>query len=128
MKPSPDERGQTIDLTTCDREPIHVLGAIQPFGFLLAVSADWIVTRASANVADPLGHAAEDLLGLPLDAILDGEAIHLLRGHLQTLRGPDAFDRVFGVNLIPADRPSTSPCTCPADPSSSRPSPAPRST
>jgi len=105
MKPSPDERGQTIDLTTCDREPIHVLGAIQPFGFLLAVSADWIVTRASANVADPLGRAAEDLLGLPLDAILDGEAIHLLRGHLQTLRGPDAFDRVFGVNLIPGRPP-----------------------
>ncbi|WP_409564642.1 HWE histidine kinase domain-containing protein [Methylobacterium sp. J-067] len=103
--PSPDETGQTIDLTTCDREPIHVLGATQPFGFLLAVSADWIVTRASANVADQLGHAAEDLLGLPLAAILDGEAIHLLRGHLQTLRGPDAFDRVFGVNLIPGRPP-----------------------
>ncbi|WP_412759893.1 HWE histidine kinase domain-containing protein [Methylobacterium litchii] len=103
--PSPDETGQTIDLTTCDREPIHVLGATQPFGFLLAVSADWIVTRASANVADQIGHAAEDLLGLPLAAILDGEAIHLLRGHLQTLRGPDAFDRVFGVNLIPGRPP-----------------------
>ena len=105
MMPSPDETGQTIDLTTCDREPIHVLGATQPFGFLLAVSADWIVTRASANVADQIGHAAEDLLGLPLAAILDGEAIHLLRGHLQTLRGPDAFDRVFGVNLIPGRPP-----------------------
>ncbi|WP_407519538.1 HWE histidine kinase domain-containing protein [Methylobacterium oryzisoli] len=99
-----DDRGQTVDLTTCDREPIHVLGAVQPFGFLLAVSADWIVTRASANVSDRLGRSAEDLLGIPLAEILDVEAIHLLRGHLQTLRGPDAFDRVFGVNLIP-DRP-----------------------
>ena len=38
---------QQVDLTNCDREPIHLLGAIQPFGFLIAVStADWTVTRA----------------------------------------------------------------------------------
>lgn len=78
-----------------------MLGAVQPFGFLIAVSADWIVTRASANVVSQLGRSAEDLLGIPLAEILDVEAIHLLRGHLQTLRGTDAFDRVFGVNLIP---------------------------
>ena len=40
------------------------------------------------------------MLGLPLDQLLDGEAIHVLRGHLQTLRGPDAVDRVFGVRLL----------------------------
>lgn len=93
-----------LDLTSCDREPIHILGAVQAFGFLLAVSADWIVTRASANAPDWLGRPVEDLLGLPLDAVLDGEAIHLLRGQLQTLRGPDAVDRVFAVRLRP-DRP-----------------------
>ncbi|WP_336489899.1 HWE histidine kinase domain-containing protein [Methylobacterium nigriterrae] len=93
-----------VDLTSCDREPIHILGAVQPFGFLLAVSPDWIVTRASANAPDWLGRAVEDLLGLPLDAVLDSEAIHLLRGHLQTLRGPDAVDRVFAVRLL-ADNP-----------------------
>ncbi|GJD76808.1 signal transduction histidine kinase [Methylobacterium gregans] len=93
-----------IDLTSCDREPIHILGAVQAFGFLLAVSPDWIVTRASANAPDWLGRPVADLLGLPLDAVLDGEAIHLLRGHLQTLRGPDAVDRVFAVRLLP-DRP-----------------------
>ena len=40
----------TVDLTNCDREPIHLLGAIQPIGFLLALTLDWIVARASANV------------------------------------------------------------------------------
>lgn len=93
-----------LDLTSCDREPIHILGAVQAFGFLLAVSPDWIVTRVSANAPDWLGRPVEDLLGLPLDAVLDGEAIHLLRGQLQTLRGPDAVDRVFAVRLRP-DRP-----------------------
>ncbi|MBW8911486.1 MAG: hypothetical protein JF564_06295, partial [Sphingomonas sp.] len=43
------------DLTICDREPIHLLGAIQSFGFLLAVSADWLVSRASENLADHIG-------------------------------------------------------------------------
>ena len=105
MTPDSDARSANVDLTTCDREPIHVLGAVQPFGFLIAVSADWIVTRASANVSDQFGRPAGDLLGIPLAEIVEVEAIHLLRGHLQTLRGPDAFDRVFGVRLIPGRPP-----------------------
>jgi DNA-binding response OmpR family regulator len=40
----------TVDLTNCDREPIHLLGSIQPFGFLLGVSREWIVIRAPENV------------------------------------------------------------------------------
>ena len=34
MNPSP-----TLDLTNCDREPIHQLGEIQPIGFLLVLTA-----------------------------------------------------------------------------------------
>ena len=46
----------TVDLTNCDREPIHLIGAVQPFGFLIAVTrADWLVTRVSANVSRWLG-------------------------------------------------------------------------
>jgi diguanylate cyclase (GGDEF)-like protein len=42
-----------VDLTTCDREPIHTPGAIQPHGALLVSDArDWRVTHASANL-DP---------------------------------------------------------------------------
>ncbi|MGW9822404.1 light-regulated signal transduction histidine kinase (bacteriophytochrome) [Methylorubrum extorquens] len=104
MEASTEDQGQPVDLTSCDREPIHILGAVQPFGFLLGVSSDWIVVRASANAPEWLGRPAEDLLGLPLDILVDQEAIHLLRGHLQTLRGPDAVDRVFGVRLVP-DKP-----------------------
>lgn len=94
-----------IDLLSCDREPIHILGAVQGFGFLIGVSPDWIVTRASDNIATWLGQGAAALLGLPLDAVLDREAIHTLRGHLQTLRGPDAVDRVFGLRLVPGGEP-----------------------
>ena len=29
--------GAPIDLTNCDREPIHIPGLIQPYGFLLCL-------------------------------------------------------------------------------------------
>ena len=57
------EPGFDVDLTNCDREPIHELGAIQPFGFLLALSTDWMVRRASANIDQFFGVSAEDMLG-----------------------------------------------------------------
>ena len=68
--PMQTDNGAAVDLTNCDREPIHLLGSVQPFGFLLAVSsATWCVTRASRNVVEWLGVEAADLLGRPLDQI-----------------------------------------------------------
>ena len=58
--------GFKADLTNCDREPIHVLGNIQPFGFLVSAGMDWIVRQASANMAAFLNVEAEKLLGAPL--------------------------------------------------------------
>ena len=59
-----------IDLTNCDREPIHLLGAVQPFGFLIAVSRDsWVVTRASRNVTQWLGIEPPAILCRPLDKV-----------------------------------------------------------
>ncbi|WP_120007769.1 HWE histidine kinase domain-containing protein [Teichococcus vastitatis] len=88
-----------VDLTNCDREPIHLLGGIQPIGFLVAVTAEWVVRRASANVAEHLGLGVEALLGEPLNARLRPEAMHQIGGRLHLLRGPDAVERVFGVVL-----------------------------
>ena len=48
------------DLTTCDREPIHVPGTIQPHGLLLALSEpDLRVVQASRNAPAMLGLEAE---------------------------------------------------------------------
>ncbi|MFC3126572.1 HWE histidine kinase domain-containing protein [Pseudoroseomonas globiformis] len=88
-----------VDLTNCDREPIHLLGGIQPIGFLLAVTSDWVVRRASANVAEHLGQGVDDLLGEPLDELLQHEAMHQIGGRLHLLRGPNAVERLFGVVL-----------------------------
>ncbi|WP_298402004.1 HWE histidine kinase domain-containing protein [Sphingobium sp.] len=89
-----------VDLTNCDREPIHVLGKVQSFGFLMALTADWLVSRVSANSADFIGRAPEEMLGQPVSAIFTGEAIHTLRNRITLLRGPDSVERVFSLPLM----------------------------
>jgi chemotaxis family two-component system sensor kinase Cph1 len=63
-----------IDLTNCDREPIHIPGKIQEHGFLIAVNKDFKISFCSENVAVFLPVAANALLGKPasaIDAFLD---------------------------------------------------------
>jgi light-regulated signal transduction histidine kinase (bacteriophytochrome) len=91
--------GFEVDLTNCDREPIHVLGSVQPFGFLLAVNSDWIVVHASTSALRYLGVTVDELLGTPLAQLLNGHALHNIRGRLQIMRGADAVERMFGVAL-----------------------------
>jgi light-regulated signal transduction histidine kinase (bacteriophytochrome) len=46
----------TPDLEACDREPIHIPGAIQPHGALFVMrAADLVVVQASTNTGDYLG-------------------------------------------------------------------------
>jgi len=91
--------GQKIDLTNCDREPIHILGAIQPIGFLIALTADWLVARVSANISEFVGHAPAELYGRPLQDILSPKAVHDLRNRAAILRGPDSVERLFDLAL-----------------------------
>ncbi|PWC29693.1 HWE histidine kinase domain-containing protein [Teichococcus aestuarii] len=90
---------QAVDLTNCDREPIHLLGGVQPIGFLVAVTSDWVVRRTSANVEAHLGQAPEALFGSFLSRLLTREALHQIGGRLHLLRGPNAVERLFGVVL-----------------------------
>jgi light-regulated signal transduction histidine kinase (bacteriophytochrome) len=89
-----------VDLTNCAREPIHLLAAIQPFGFLLAVGSDWTITRASANLESFTGTAATAALGKPLDSIFRSDAIHAIRNRVLLLRGPNAVERIFAIPLL----------------------------
>lgn len=90
-----------VDLTNCDREPIHQLGAIQPIGFLLALSADWSVARISENAGDFLpGVEPGRAIGRPLGELLSPAAIHGLRNRVSMIRGPDSVERIFGCALV----------------------------
>lgn len=58
-----------VDLEACAREPIHLLGGLQPFGVLLAAEEPALTLRVvSANAAELLGEAPRALLGQPLAA------------------------------------------------------------
>jgi light-regulated signal transduction histidine kinase (bacteriophytochrome)/CheY-like chemotaxis protein len=92
-----------VDLNNCDREPIHIPGLIQSFGFLLALSSDWLVARASANVGHFLGQPPDALIGRPITDILGQEAIHAIRNRVSLLRGADATERLFGLAVDGVD-------------------------
>lgn len=89
-----------VDLTNCDREPIHLLGAIQPVGFLVAFTADWHVARVSANFADHAGIAAEQVLGLPLKRLFEPRAIERLGSLVSFLTQEDSVERLFDTPLL----------------------------
>ncbi|MDQ6647797.1 MAG: GAF domain-containing protein, partial [Pseudomonadota bacterium] len=88
-----------VDLTNCDREPIHHINAIQPVGFLVAVSSDWLVLHVSANTPDFLARPFEALLDIPLRDILRPDALHLIHNQLAVLSGPDGVEHSFAVQL-----------------------------
>jgi light-regulated signal transduction histidine kinase (bacteriophytochrome) len=64
---------QDIDLTACEREPIHIPGSIQPHGLLVAVRlSDRTLAYASANLAEIFGLDPADVLGQPFEQVLPG--------------------------------------------------------
>jgi len=64
-----------VTLDNCAREPIHIPGAIQPHGVLLACRGPALtIAQVSANVGDlvvPARLAPEAVLGQPLAAVLE---------------------------------------------------------
>jgi light-regulated signal transduction histidine kinase (bacteriophytochrome) len=87
--------------TACDREPIHILGSIQPFGFLLSVNADWMVARASANVETFIGVAHAEVVGQSAEACLSATLLHDIRSRLQVAGGMGIVERLYGQRLRP---------------------------
>jgi PAS fold/ABC transporter substrate binding protein len=87
------------NLTACDREPIHILGAIQPFGFLLSVNADWLVARASENVEEFIGIRHAQVVGQSAEACLSAVLLHEIRSRLQVAGGMGIVERLYGQRL-----------------------------
>jgi diguanylate cyclase (GGDEF)-like protein len=63
------------DLSSCASEPIHVPGAIQPYGVLIATESDtWRIEWVSANIEHCLGVAALHAIGLELAQLIGEQA------------------------------------------------------
>jgi two-component system, chemotaxis family, sensor kinase Cph1 len=73
----------TVDLSNCDREPIHIPGSIQPHGVLLVLSeADLMIVQVSSTVDQWLGRSPEELLNQSLKTLLNSEQIASIEGCL----------------------------------------------
>lgn len=63
----------------CESQLVHQTGEVQSFGLLLRCDADDRVTHVSANLRSCLGIVPEALLGKPVTALIDAEALRELR-------------------------------------------------
>ncbi|MEX0337628.1 MAG: HWE histidine kinase domain-containing protein [Arenibacterium sp.] len=93
-----------LDLSECDREPIHILGRVQKFGCLIALSQDWVITHASANCADVIGYEAETLLGVELERVLPLNTLHFFRTRAQIMKLQNSSARVTSYALFDDER------------------------
>jgi two-component system, chemotaxis family, sensor kinase Cph1 len=77
-----------VDLTECDREPIHIPGAIQPHGLLVAFTDDLRIVAASENLPDLVGLQPQQILDRPIAELLDADTGNHLR---RSLFDPDGI-------------------------------------
>ena len=76
-----------LSLSTCDREPIHVPGTVQPHGVLVVLHPDDLtIVQATANIELLAGDSAESVIGQTLAAVLGRELDDLLRRGLEILK------------------------------------------
>ncbi len=87
-----------VNLTNCDREPIHVPGSIQPHGCLLACDASGArIGRHSANAAEMLGFDGT-FNGAALDAVIGPKVTHDVRNALA--RAPEGTRPALVFNAV----------------------------
>jgi light-regulated signal transduction histidine kinase (bacteriophytochrome) len=73
-----------LDLKTCDQEPIHIPGSIQPHGVLLALSdGQFRVEQASNNCGELFGRPQSGIRGSKLGELFDSNSAEALVRELQ---------------------------------------------
>lgn len=98
---------KSVDLTNCDREPIHLLGHTQGFGCFIALRFDWIIAYSSANTNDYFGADSDDVIASPLKNWIDPQTLHDIRSAYQastiTGRNERLFSRAIEATGVPVD-------------------------
>lgn len=78
---------------------VQVRGGVQPSGFLLALSNDWRITGASANLAEFTAIGAQGALGRPMTDFFAPDAVHRIRNRVALLRDEDSPERLIDLQL-----------------------------
>lgn len=110
-----EEPSNSADLSACEKEPIHIPGSIQPYGYLFVVDGQGNICQASQNSSELLGGPLDELLGVSASVRLGFHADH---PPTQATFGDRVFDvsvRLSGavkiVELEPAGEMSVDPAT-----------------
>jgi light-regulated signal transduction histidine kinase (bacteriophytochrome) len=77
---------------------------VQPAGFLLELSPDWLILRASENAHGFLGEYHQRLIGEPLSEFTLAQPLHDLRNSLARQRSSSGIARAYRVRLIDEPR------------------------
>ena len=77
---------------------------MQSCGFLLELSPDWLILRASENAHGFLGHYHQRLVGEPLASFTLAQALHDLRNSLSRQRSACGIARAYRLRLIDEPR------------------------
>jgi len=77
---------------------------VQSAGFLLELSQDWLILRASENAHGFLGEYHQRLVGEPLSRFTLAQSLHDLRNSLSRQRGSSGISRAYRVRLIDEPR------------------------
>ena len=79
MNKSIHER-DSVNLTNCDREPIHIPGAILPHGAMLVLEKHTLrVLQAAGDTSGLLGRSVDELLDRPVDDLFSSDQLNRLR-------------------------------------------------
>lgn len=98
-------RRDPVDLTNCDREPIHIPGSIQKHGCLLACDVELRqIRRHSENVDELLGWRQGEMNGRPLEDVVGAQAVHDLRNALTRASDPGRPAQLIAVRCGSQDR------------------------
>jgi light-regulated signal transduction histidine kinase (bacteriophytochrome) len=96
------------DLSTCDREPIHIPGSIQPHGVMLVMDrTQRRIEQVAGDTRALLGLSQEQLLDQPIAELLDADSTRFVSEQLNLSSSAVAALTRLGVNAggttIPLD-------------------------
>lgn len=91
-------RMETIEEATAELRYEDAVG-IQPGAYVLELSPDWIVLRASENIHRLLRESHVTLIDEPLGRFVHAQALHDLRNLFSRLSGTTGIARAYGIRL-----------------------------
>lgn len=95
-----------VTLTNCDQEPIHIPGMIQPHGFLIGVTNEWVIDYCTDNISSFVDVNHTQALGKKFESVFGSTAQENIFNYINSDTVQDVFpleielrNKNFQVNI-----------------------------